>query len=106
MDGFPLDQDQAISFTRLIGTPDTVIYMNVSADLMKDRLKKRGNFDDNESSIDKRINTFLEKTKPLIDKWNAVKIDAEKPANEVFDQLMEALEKDHALKLCETVQIA
>ena len=47
-----------------------------------------------------------EKTKPLIDKWNAVKIDAEKPANEVFDQLMEALEKDHALKLCETVQIS
>ena len=106
MDGFPLDQDQAISFTRLIGTPDTVIHMNVSADLMKDRLKKRGNFDDNEASIDKRINTFLEKTKPLIDKWNAVKIDAEKPANEVFDQLMQALEKDHALKLCETVQIS
>ena len=58
MDGFPLDQDQAISFTRLIGTPDTVIYLNVSAELMKDRLKKRGNFDDNEASIDKRINTF------------------------------------------------
>ena len=73
---------------------------------MKDRLKKRGNFDDNEASIDKRINSFLEKTKPLIDKWNAVKIDAEKSSSEVFDQLMGALEKDHALKLFETVQIA
>ena len=44
--------------------------------------------------------------KPMIKKWNAVKIDAGKPVNEVFDLLMEALQKDHALKLCETVQMS
>ena len=106
MDGFPLDQQQAIAFTRLIGTPDAVIYLNVNETIMKDRLKKRGNFDDTESSIDKRVNMFMDKTKPLIEKWHAIKIDAEKPTDELFADIMAVLEKEHALKLCETVQLS
>ena len=106
MDGFPLDQDQAISFSRLIGTPDCVIYLKIRTDQMKHRLKQRGNFDDTEDSINRRIDRFINETKPMIKKWNAVKIDAGKPVDEVFDLLMEALQKDHALKLCETVQMS
>jgi len=106
MDGFPMDQAQAISFTRLIGVPDTVINLYVNADVMKSRLQGRGNFDDSDDSIDKRIKNYNEKTKPLIEKWNAVKIDADKPAPEVFEELMAALEKEHALKLCETVNLS
>ena len=106
MDGFPADMQQATSFQRLIGFPDTVIHLNVNTDIMKDRLKKRGNFDDTEESIDRRVKSYLEKTKPLIEKFNAGKIDADKPVNEVFEQTMEVLKNDHALKLFETVQIA
>merc|ERR1712080_242672 len=106
MDGFPLDQEQAISFTRLIGTPDAVIYLHVNENTMKDRLKKRGNFDDTESSIDKRVQLFLDKTTPLIKTWHAIKIDAEKPTNELFADIMAVLEKEHALKFCETVQMS
>ena len=106
MDGFPMDHEQALSFTRLIGTPDTVIHLYVNADVMKSRLQARGNFDDSDDSIEKRIKNYNEKTKPLIEKWNAIKIDAEKPTPEVFANLMTALEKENALKLCETVQMA
>ena len=106
MDGFPLDMQQAAAFQRLIGFPDCIIHLNVNADVMKERLKKRGNFDDSDESIDNRIKTYLEKTKPLIEKFNVVKIDADKPANAVFEETMEVLKKDHALKLCETVNMA
>merc|ERR1711963_257851 len=106
MDGFPMDQAQAISFTRLIGTPDAVINLYVNADVMKRRLQGRGNFDDGDESIDKRIKNYNEKTKPLIEKWNAVKIDADKEAPEVFNEVMATLEKEHALKLFETVNLS
>jgi len=106
MDGFPMDQAQAISFTRLIGTPDAVINLYVNADVMKSRLQGRGNFDDSEESVDKRIKTYNEKTKPLIEKWHAVKVDAEKAAPEVFEEIMGILEKEHALKLFETVKLS
>jgi len=106
MDGFPLDMQQAASFQRLIGFPDTVLHLHVNADVMKERLKKRGNFDDNDESIDRRIKTYLEKTKPLIEKFNAGKVDADKPANAVFEEIMEVLKNEHALKLFETVQMA
>ena len=106
MDGFPMDQAQAVSFCRLIGTPDAVINLYVNADVMKRRLQGRGNFDDGDESIDKRIKNYNEKTKPLIEKWNAVKIDADKAAPEVFNEVMATLEKEHALKLFETVNLS
>ena len=103
MDGFPMDMEQAVSFQRLIGIPTTVLFMDVSDEVMKHRLKKRANFDDTDESINKRVNTFKERTKPLIDRWNAVRIDANKPAPEVFAQIEAALDREKALNLCDTV---
>ena len=106
MDGFPLDMDQASAFQRLIGFPDCIVHLNINADVMKERLRKRGNFDDSDESIDKRIKTYLQKTKPLIEKFNVFKIDADKPADAVFEETLELLKNDHALKLFETVHLA
>ena len=106
MDGFPLDMEQALCFQRFIGIPTTIIYLVLSDDAMIGRLKKRGNFDDTEESIRRRVDTFNDKTKRLIGMWNAVKIDANKPAPEVFADIEAALDKEKALNLCETVQMA
>ena len=106
MDGFPLDMDQASEFQRLIGFPDCIVHLNINADVMKERLRKRGNFDDSDESIDKRIKTYLQKTRPLIEKFNVIKIEADKPADAVFKETLEVLENDHALKLFETVHLA
>ena len=106
MDGFPLDMEQAICFQRLIGIPTTVIYLIVSDEVMQHRLKKRGNFDDTDDSINRRVKTFNAKTKSLVEKWNAVRIDADKTAPEVFAQIEAALDKEKALNLCEMVQMA
>ena len=95
-----------MSFQRFIGFPTTVIYLSVSEAVMKDRLKKRGNFDDTEESINKRVATFLEKTKPLIEKWNHVTVNAEGNAADVFAEIEAALDKEHALNLCEVVKMA
>ena len=106
MDGFPLDMEQALCFQRFIGIPTTIIYLVLSDDAMIGRLKKRGNFDDTEESIRRRVDTFNDKTKRLIGMWNAVKIDASKPSAEVFAEIEAALDKEKALNLCETVQMA
>jgi len=106
MDGFPLDMEQALCFQRFIGIPTTILYLALDDEVMKDRLKKRGNFDDTEESVKRRVDTFNDKTKKLIGMWNAVKIDANKPAVEVFAQIEAALDKEKALNLCETVQMA
>ncbi len=106
MDGFPLDMTQAAEFQKLIGRPSTIIFLNVSDEVLQDRLKKRGNFGDTEDSLIKRIQTFKDKTKPLIEKYGCVKIDASKPAPEVFAQIEVELDKENALTLCETVEIA
>ena len=56
-----------------------------------ERLLSRGNFDDKDDSINKRLNTWNEKTKPLAEKFNAFLISADRPANDVIVDVEKAL---------------
>ena len=66
IDGFPATLDQAALFEEKIGSPSKIIVIEVINDLLKRRLEDRGNFDDTADAIEKRIDTFTEKTRPVI----------------------------------------
>ena len=49
-----------------VGPPDKIIWFDMVDQLMKMRLQERGNFDDTDSAIQKRIANFKEQTKPIL----------------------------------------
>ena len=57
-------------FEDRIGSPTKIIVFEANEEVLKCRLKERGNFDDKEESILKRIQLFIEKTKPVIDAYS------------------------------------
>ena len=70
IDGFPLDEAQAAVFEEFIGQPTIIIFLGQINDIvLSERLKARSNFDDSKDSIEKRLNTFAEKTKPIMNKY-------------------------------------
>ena len=84
IDGYPLDRNQAISFCKDIGKPSRVISLEISDQVATSRLTARGNFDDETASINKRLETWNEKTKPLARTYDAIIINADLPADEVL----------------------
>ena len=91
MDGFPMDTAQAAAFVQIIGPPTTVIYVDLEPNVMNFRLKNRKNFDDLQTSIDKRISKFMETTLPLVKEWGGIKIDGNGKEDDVFGAIKEAL---------------
>jgi len=91
IDGYPGDEAQADSFVADIGPPNVAICLEISDEAALGRLMSRGNFDDNEGSINKRLKTWNEKTKPVAEKYAAFKIQAERPANEILADIEKAL---------------
>jgi len=94
IDGFPASLEQADIFEREIGSPNKIIALEVNEEVLKGRLKDRGNFDDRVDSIAKRIQLFVEKTRPVIEKYKKIvkQISAEKKAEDVFGEVSKALE--------------
>jgi len=58
------------------------------------RLTKRGNFDDEKASIQKRIQNFQQKTLPVVEKYchKVVKVNANRPAEQVLPDLLLSLQ--------------
>ncbi|KAM3187903.1 hypothetical protein ACTXT7_001400 [Hymenolepis weldensis] len=79
----------------------TVLYFEVSKEVMKQRLLKRGETsgraDDNEATIVQRLKIFDEKTVPVIDHYNkkgkVIKIDASNTIDEVFKVVVQEFDK-------------
>jgi len=84
IDGFPINASQAEAFEADIGTPTMAICFEASDEVLKGRLKARANFDDTEDSIAKRLANYNESTKPVIAKFGAKSINAERTADEIF----------------------
>ena len=91
IDGYPIDEIQADSFVSDIGPPTVVICLELSNDVAIARLMSRGNFDDEEESINKRMKTWNEKTKPVAEKFMAFNINADRPANEIVADIEKAI---------------
>ena len=65
IDGFPVSSAQAKLFEEKIGSPSKILYLSVNDIILKERLIKRSNFDDQPEAIDKRIETFNIQTKAV-----------------------------------------
>ena len=84
IDGYPLDRNQAIAFCKDIARPSIVISLEIPDEVATTRLTTRANFDDEPTSINKRLQTWNDKTKPLSRTYDAIVINANRPVGEVL----------------------
>ena len=98
IDGYPRDTSQAAAFVQFIGTPTTVLHIDVPPSVMNGRLQERSNFDDTQESIYKRIDEFNTGTLPLVRKWNGITINADREQTEVYEDIKAALKSEKAFK--------
>jgi UMP-CMP kinase len=94
IDGFPRNEENYQGWERIVGNDVDimgVLFYDCSEAVMEARLLERGKgsgrSDDNIESIKKRFATYVNETKPIIEKFAAVgktyQIDAGRPINEV-----------------------
>ena len=105
LDGFPRTTPQADAFDamlREIGRELTVVFaLQVSDQICIDRLLKRaaeeGRPDDTPEAIDERLRLYHSETEPLVEYYrargNLVGIHADRPVQEVFGEIQQALEQ-------------
>ena len=106
IDGFPRNLDNLHGWKKIIGPTGTkllfVLYFECSEAVMRTRILSRGEqgsgrIDDNETAIKKRFDTYLNESKPVIDRYaatgRAVIIDANKSTEEVWQKVKEVFSK-------------
>ena len=75
IDGYPREVSQGQEFEKEILPCSKILYFDVSDATMTERLlnrgKSSGRVDDNEETIKKRLNTFHQHSKPVIDAYSA-----------------------------------
>lgn len=106
IDGFPRALDQAGMFERGIMAPEIVLFFDCPEEVMEARLLKRGETsgraDDNADTIRKRFRTFVEQSLPVVEKYEkrgkAVRISATSPPDEVYAQVITAIDAAAAKK--------
>ncbi|CAG9826567.1 unnamed protein product [Diabrotica balteata] len=99
IDGFPRNKDNLDGWNRQVADKvdlEFVLFFDCPLEICLNRCLKRGasgsgRSDDNEDSLKKRCNVYLNESKPIIDhydEFNLVKkIDATRNEDEVFDQV-------------------
>jgi adenylate kinase len=100
IDGYPRDLEQGIRFEKEIVPCQFVLVFDVSEDIMKQRLMKRGETsgrsDDNADTIIKRLHTFKEATQPVIDHYakegKVCKIDASGSIESIFENVCKKID--------------
>ena len=104
LDGFPRNQENIDEWEKQIGKEAHVrfvLYINVSKDVMKERLlargKESGRADDNEETIMKRFDTFEKESLPIIKFYEKKKlvreIDSSKPVDEVYENVQKVFKE-------------
>ncbi|BHF72250.1 Adenylate kinase isoenzyme 1 [Sparganum proliferum] len=101
IDGYPRELEQGTRFENEICQCLCVLVFDVSEEVMRQRLLKRGESsgraDDNAETIINRLKTFNELTKPVIEHYDkqkkVIKIDASPSIEEVFKTVQEELGK-------------
>ena len=93
IDGFPLDLEEAATFERQVVPVTRIIHLKMDKREMHGRLTKRDNFDDKPGAIEKRIDTFTNKTLQVVEKYvhKTVEIDAKVPVEEQSQLILEGL---------------
>nr|NP_001187771.1 adenylate kinase [Ictalurus punctatus]ADO29100.1 adenylate kinase [Ictalurus punctatus] len=101
IDGYPRELEQGTRFEAEVAGCHVVLYFEVTEEVMKQRLLKRGETsgraDDNEDTILQRLRTFTSKTEPVIkhyaDKGKVIKVNASGTIDEVFGVVQQEFAK-------------
>jgi len=102
VDGFPRNQDNFDGWNREMGTKanvEFVLFLDCDQEVCVKRClgRNQGRSDDNEDSLRKRIVTYTDQTKPIIDKYSASgfvrHVDASKNPDEVFAEICKLFKK-------------
>jgi adenylate kinase len=101
IDGYPREVKQGQQFESEIMEAALVIYFEVSAETMTQRLlgraKTSGRVDDNIETIKKRLDTFYKQTEPVVDHYRKqgklVLVKAEGSVDSIFGEVQPALDK-------------
>ncbi|XP_017558906.1 UMP-CMP kinase [Pygocentrus nattereri] len=105
IDGFPRNQDNLQGWTTVMdGKADVkfVLFFDCSNEVCIDRCLERGKSsgrtDDNRESLEKRIQTYLQSTRPIIEQYEKQgkvrTIDASRCVDEVFADVKKILDKE------------
>lgn len=105
IDGFPRNEDNLQGWdTVMLGKADVkfVLFFDCSNEVCINRCLERGKSsgrtDDNRESLEKRIQTYLQSTRPIIElyeKHGKVRtVDASRPVDEVFADVKAILDKE------------
>ena len=98
IDGYPRELDQGILFEKNVCPVDLIIFFEVSNETLKKRLLGRAavskRADDNEETINKRIEIFNVKNGEIIEHYKdkVVKINAEASVDDVFAEVTKVLD--------------
>lgn len=101
IDGYPRTVDQGIEFEKVVGATCAVVYLEVSNEIMVQRLLKRaetsGRADDNEETIRKRLDVFQNQTKPVCEYYeNAGKLhrlDGTRGIDAIFEDIVKIFDQ-------------
>lgn len=97
LDGFPRNTKQADVLGEILGEVDTklnaVIQLQVSEDVVVDRLLSRGRSDDTEEVIRRRQQIYVSETAPLLEYYSdiLVSVDGVGSVDEISARVLEAL---------------
>ncbi|CAL8281111.1 unnamed protein product [Lota lota] len=105
IDGFPRNEDNMQGWSRVMEEKADVKFMlffdcskEVCIDRCLERGKNSGRTDDNRESLQKRIQTYLQSTRPIIDKYEKQgkvrTVDASRVVDEVFADVKAILDKE------------
>ncbi|XP_077065401.1 UMP-CMP kinase [Siphateles boraxobius] len=105
IDGFPRNQDNLLGWTTVMdGKADVkfVLFFDCGNEVCIDRCLERGKSsgrtDDNRESLEKRIQTYLQSTRPIIEQYEKQgkvrTIDASRSVDEVFADVKNILDKE------------
>uniref|UniRef100_A0A8C4S464 UMP-CMP kinase n=1 Tax=Erpetoichthys calabaricus TaxID=27687 RepID=A0A8C4S464_ERPCA len=105
IDGFPRNEDNLQGWnTNMDGKAEVkfVLFFDCSNEVCINRCLERGKSsgrsDDNKESLEKRIKTFLESTRPIIEQYQKVgkvrTVDASKSLDEVFAEVQKIFDKE------------
>ncbi|XP_020843351.1 UMP-CMP kinase isoform X4 [Phascolarctos cinereus] len=105
IDGFPRNEDNLQGWNKTMdGKADVAFILffdcdnEICIERCLERGKSSGRSDDNRESLAKRIQTYLQYTKPIIDLYEEMgkvrKVDASKSVDQVFEDVLKIFDKE------------
>lgn len=96
LDGYPRNADQAEALEDVLSTNreviDAVVFLEVDADVVTQRLLGRGRQDDTEETIRSRLDVFNEETLPVLEfyelRYDVHRVDGSKPIEDVTETII------------------